>query len=340
MHISAVTSWQLNLKDFPESADNRDKIIFLLRYAILSPSTHNIQPWKFKIAGDSASIFLDETKKLPANDPLDRDLYISLGYCVETLAQAADSFGVLKTTQVFTGRSDNMVATISFDFSKYKLRSTKSLEGIINRINARGKFSDKALPADLMQILANISKSNSVQAHFVTDKAGIKRLAELTAEGLRMAYHDPVFRREISSWIRNNWSKRRDGIPGYSLRMPAPMSLVIARMMRHFDIGDKLGKLNQMSLQSAQMICVITAKNSSPNEWLEVGRVAMRIMIELNARGIRSSVFVASVEMGELYKEVQKVINSSETPQFLFSAGYMDDELQHTPRHDVESFLL
>ncbi len=36
-----VTPWQMNEQDFPRDGNSAEKLQFLLRYAILAPSSHN-----------------------------------------------------------------------------------------------------------------------------------------------------------------------------------------------------------------------------------------------------------------------------------------------------------
>lgn len=40
---------KINISDFPEKGSLEFQIKFVLNYAILAPSTHNSQPWLFKI---------------------------------------------------------------------------------------------------------------------------------------------------------------------------------------------------------------------------------------------------------------------------------------------------
>jgi nitroreductase len=44
-----VTPWQMNEQDFPRDGKASEKLQFLLRYAILAPSRHKTQPWKFSV---------------------------------------------------------------------------------------------------------------------------------------------------------------------------------------------------------------------------------------------------------------------------------------------------
>lgn len=68
-------------------------MIELVHYAIMAPSGHNTQPWKFRIQENTISIFPDFSRRLPVVDPLDRELYISLGCALENLIVAAGHEG-------------------------------------------------------------------------------------------------------------------------------------------------------------------------------------------------------------------------------------------------------
>ena len=59
--------------------DSSEKLTFLLNYAVLAPSSHNSQPWKFNVSGDEISLFADKTRWLKVADADQRELHISLG---------------------------------------------------------------------------------------------------------------------------------------------------------------------------------------------------------------------------------------------------------------------
>jgi len=61
-----VTPWQVSERDFPRegSWSSTEKMKFLLRYAILAPSSHNSQPWKFRIPDSEINIFADKDRWL------------------------------------------------------------------------------------------------------------------------------------------------------------------------------------------------------------------------------------------------------------------------------------
>ncbi len=61
-----------------------------LEMAILAPSTHNSQPWKFRIDDSILYVSIDETRLLPEADVLRRDAYISLGCAIENFVLTAN----------------------------------------------------------------------------------------------------------------------------------------------------------------------------------------------------------------------------------------------------------
>jgi nitroreductase len=55
-------SWNISETPFPAANQPMEQLRFLLLYAILAPSTHNTQPWLFKIRGDALERYADRAK--------------------------------------------------------------------------------------------------------------------------------------------------------------------------------------------------------------------------------------------------------------------------------------
>jgi hypothetical protein len=330
--------WDIKKEDFPADGSLDEKIKFVLGFAILAPSTHNSQPWRFRIEGESCKIFYDPNFKIPEADPLGRDLYISMGCMIENLAIAANYFGIFKDLKI--DPRDEFIGEIFFQQNGQRNNDLEYLiDAIPKRVNVRGLFDAKPLTGIQAQMLS-LNKDGRIKMDFLTDPEKIKKLASVTAEGLRLAYKKSSFRREMSGWMNNNLSAKKTGLPGYSLRMPFLLSFIIPILVRFFDISPRLAKLNYKSMASAPFVCILSSGKSSPDVWLEVGRLAERVMLQLNSQGIRTSIFVASIEVGDLYKKVQEVTGINLVPQFLFCAGYMGDVQGHSPRQGIDKVLL
>ena len=59
-----------------------------------APSAHNTQPWRLTYASDRVELDYDPQRTLPAGDPTQRDLLLSLGAFVETVLIVAERAGI------------------------------------------------------------------------------------------------------------------------------------------------------------------------------------------------------------------------------------------------------
>jgi hypothetical protein len=58
----------------------------MIRLAVWAPSSHNTQPWVFRLVKSGIDVLADRTRALPVNDPSDRELTISCGCALMNLA--------------------------------------------------------------------------------------------------------------------------------------------------------------------------------------------------------------------------------------------------------------
>ena len=79
MSAGNLAAWNIDPSRFPVTGFAIDKARFAVRYAILAPSSHNTQPWRFIINSDELLVCADRTRSLPNIDPFDRELIISCG---------------------------------------------------------------------------------------------------------------------------------------------------------------------------------------------------------------------------------------------------------------------
>ncbi|MDP3093304.1 MAG: hypothetical protein Q8N16_00905 [bacterium] len=330
----------INPEEFPRNGDLQEHIKFALSYAILAPSTHNSQPWLFKIKAPECQIYYDPKLLLPEADPKTRDLHISIGCAIENLILAATYFNIFDSISYGPFEDKEQLAAIRFKKytgarnDEYK----RILDTITKRINARGLFSSEPVPTNLINLISSATQHylvEGINVHWVTDKDKIIKLSRLTVEGLKIAYRRPAFRREMSRWMHHSLTKNKDGLPGYALRMPLLLSFVLPTLVKWFNLGGLLSKLNYKSLSSAPLVTVITATKDNQNTWLKVGLLAERLMLEFNSFGWQTSIFVAAVEMGYLQSEIKKVVGTDQIPQFLFVVGKVDLLHQATPRHEL-----
>ncbi|MEO0404682.1 MAG: Rv1355c family protein, partial [Bacteroidota bacterium] len=88
-----------NRKDHPDEFkyDNvvsLNAVEILLRAGIISPSSGNMQPWKFRKSENKIEIILDVHREDPFGDYLNRASLVSIGCCLESMVQCANNLGI------------------------------------------------------------------------------------------------------------------------------------------------------------------------------------------------------------------------------------------------------
>ena len=79
----------------------------LVQAAALAPSSHNTQPWRFRLDGRTVDVLADRTRALPINDPHDRELTISCGCALFNLRVAAAAVGLEARVDVLPDAADD-----------------------------------------------------------------------------------------------------------------------------------------------------------------------------------------------------------------------------------------
>jgi hypothetical protein len=73
--------------------DRSDWRLALVADAPRAPSSHNTQPWRFRLTGTGVELYAERTRALPVNDPNDRELAISCGAALANLTVSAAHHG-------------------------------------------------------------------------------------------------------------------------------------------------------------------------------------------------------------------------------------------------------
>jgi hypothetical protein len=98
--------WQVSAEDFPTDGSSEEKLWFVLNYGLLAPSSHNAQPWRFRIHGSTLDLYADRTRSLPVSDPNNRELTLSCGAALLNLRVALEYFGYANRIELFPTRTN------------------------------------------------------------------------------------------------------------------------------------------------------------------------------------------------------------------------------------------
>lgn len=323
----------------------REPLLRIIPSLILAPSAHNTQPWKFRVNGHQLDVIVDWGRHLPVSDPARRELYVSVGCALANAAIAAQHFGYLPDIAYFPqGRERHQ--PVSRLTLRDQHRHGQAEEQHISRLFAaiesrrtdRSLYDGQPLTAAEKQQVPSLEHNDVV---LIENRGTISRLAELTRLATARTLARKDFKTELSRWVRNNWTRQPDGMPGYAMGLPAPISLVGSVMVRLAPIHRQEAPRTQQQLNSASAVAVITAQADTPVDWLTVGRRLQLLWLEATAAGLAAMPQVAAIEAGaDIRRQVSSLLGTTALPQTILrlgrsQAGY----LRATPRRSLEECL-
>ena len=144
--------WKSAEPVFPEIGTISDKLKHLLEYAVMAPSSRNVQPWQFRIVGDAIELYVDRSRALPVIDPQDREMFIACGAALLHLSIAIRYFGFADQVQTFPNDAEpDLVARIRLgEQQKVSAKDEALFKAIPRRHTSRWPFSSKKVPTHMV----------------------------------------------------------------------------------------------------------------------------------------------------------------------------------------------
>jgi nitroreductase len=327
--------WHVEAAEFPRQAPIEEQLQFLIRYAILAPSTKNSQPWRFVVEGNQVQLYAELGRgRQPIGDPENRELYISLGCALENLLVAAEHFGFHHGIRYLPERSrPELAATIMFaaGVSASPERAGIPLKAMLARHNDNSVYRPLPVPEQLLLQLEASCVEPDLRVDLSSNGRFRNWIEELTAEADRLEFANPAFRKELAHWI---------GQGVFGTRQP------FARMggfaITHMDIGEPVARQDRQIVQSAALIGVISASSDGHVSHIRAGQLFERIWLLATAAGVNVHPMSQTMRSPALRRAVEELLhNRGWIPQHLFRLGYSsrEDEVRHTPRRPVDRVI-
>jgi nitroreductase len=345
---SAISAWDVTENEFPKKGALPEKISFILKYAILAPSSHNTQPWLFKIVGDDTiELYADRTRALPVVDPDDREMIISCGAALYHLRLAANHFGLADITDLLPDKNNNpdLLARVGLkegDTITQNLaqQDTSLFEAITKRRSNRSQFESRKLPDDILVLLKDIARVHGAWLDIVEEDMKKKTIADLISQGDKIQLSDKKFRRELAAWIHPNRSKSRDGMPGYAHGVSDIASYVGPFLIRTFDIGKGQAAKDMQLASGSPVLAVLGSDADEQLDWIRTGQVLARILLRARADNVWTSFMDQPIEVPDLRLRLREALGrTAGFPQLLMRMGYGKD-VKPTPRRNVDEVVM
>ena len=337
-----LAAWRVVEEAFPRAGTDEQKLRFLATYAVLAPSVHNTQPWRFRVRDRVLELHLDRRRALPIIDPRNRSLIISCGAALFNLRTAMYYFGCAGDARPFPepGQPD-LLARVSLDGSTEPHGIWAPLfHAIAHRVTNRGAFDTREVAPTVVDGLRDAARLEGAWLYRFKSPHMRRQVEALIAEGSRIQYSDRAFRRELVGWLRPSGDS--DGIPRYAIgatEEPDYVTAVVPFVLRTFDVGRRAAaRYNKLAAGAPVLVCLGTARDD-PLAWLNAGQALQRMLLTATTYGLQASFLNQPIEVTMLRYRLEELIEHKGQPQMLLRLG-RGARRAHTPRRGIREVLV
>jgi hypothetical protein len=339
-----LAPWTISEAEYPFSGEPWEKLGFCLNYAVLAPSNHNTQPWRFKLGVDELKLYADRTRALPTIDPSDRELLISCGAALFHLRLAIRYFGHNDEVYLFPLVTErDLLAVVQFGNPRgLKANEPALFHAIVRRRTNRHAYDRRPVPEEIWGGMRQAAEEEDARLMLVSGDQSRRQLAQLVTEGDRVQMGSPSVRRELGAWIHPAHSGTRDGLPGYACGLNELLDFATPAYsfaLRTFDLGKGAAAHDLKLVEGSPLLAILVTETDTPAAWLGAGQALARVLLTACAHGVSASFLNQPIEVEPLRAALRERLGLPGFPQILLRMGY-GPEIKPTPRRSVRDVLL
>jgi len=311
-----------------------DMVATLIGSAVLAPSSHNTQPWVFRVRSSCIDLLADRTRALPVNDPDDRELTISCACALFNLRVAAAHAQLAATRQAPSDPADpDCLATLELAPSTAPDAALAALfDAVAQRRTYRHTFADRPVTASVLNTLAEAATQEGAWFHILESRTQRQQAAELVAEGDEDLWADPAWRRELASWMHPR--RRGDGLTLPGLALPVAQAVVCT-----FDMGYGVAARDIQIADASPVLAVLGTPGDTLMDWIGAGQALQRLLLTATQHGLQASYLNQPVQIVSLRTKLRQVTGRSGFAQLLLRLGHAENALPATPRRPLDKVI-
>ena len=306
----------------------------LVQAATLAPSSHNTQPWLFRLEGQAIELLADRTRALPVNDPDDRELTISCGCALLNLRVAAAAAGLQARVEPWPDAADtDLLARVRLAPGRADETDATLQTAMAERRTYRARFATTAV--DPMALRSLVDAVHREAASLAVLDTADQRLgaAALVAEGDAMLWANPSWRRELAAWMHPR--RRGDGLTLPALAIPVAQVVV-----RTFDMGHGVAAKDRQLADESPLLAVLFTASDMPSDWLAAGQALQRLLLLGVQRGLQASYLNQPVQVAALRPKLQQLTGLPGYAQLLLRIGTPTQVKPPAPRRPLADVLV
>ncbi|MFO1364499.1 MAG: Tat pathway signal protein [Burkholderiales bacterium] len=312
--------------------------VSLVRYATLAASSHNTQPWKFKVERGRILILPDLSRHCPAVDPDDHHLYASLGCATENLLLAAQAAGLRGHVSY-----DASTSGVQVDLEEAIPFRSSLFEALPRRQCSRAEYDGTELSGEQLRLFEEVAQGSGVSLMLLTAREQKEQVAEYVAAGNTAQFGDANWAEELKTWIRFNARdavRTGDGLYGPVMSSPDVPRWLGSLFMRLAFSAQRQNRKDVAHIRSSAAIAVFSSDADDKPHWIEAGRCYERLALQAAALELRTAFINQPVEVPALRPQFAASLGiGNRRPDLVVRIG-RGPEMPRSLRRPVEQVLV
>jgi nitroreductase len=301
-----------------------EHLAWAARWAVLAPSSHNTQPWRFNIHGNRLDVVAERARALPVVDPDDRELIISCGAALFNLRVALEQLGWRPAVAILPESfNSDLVASVRIAERRAPSAEIEALFAAIpQRHTNRQPFAEREVQES---VVSELQREAHVEGAWLYWARGLYKesVARLIAEGDRLQMADKSFRRELAAWLHPSHAEEGDGMWDTRNR-PEIVQHAAPLILRTFDIGGLRAAHDHDLAIGSPVLAVLGSESDDERAWVATGQALARVLLCATARGLSASFLNQPCELPGLRQRLHEAIGKSGAPQLIMRLGYAE----------------
>jgi hypothetical protein len=268
----------------------------LIEVARWTPSPHNMQPWKLRVASAvEAELLYDPARLLPETDSDGAFMTVALGMFVETLAIAAHEQGRELEVEIIGDvqpRATGLQTLGRLRLVEQSVPDALSTRLVLDRRTSRVPYDGRPVEAAVRDELAGIATGYAHRLEWSSEPELVRWLLELNRETLFFDLTDPVARREVGAWLRFSAAEaaaRRDGFSPAALGFPGWLLRAYFSAARAFELpGPRhaVRRLYDRTMRGTTTVGWLSGPWEERDDWIAAGRMLARLWLTMTKHGL------------------------------------------------------
>jgi nitroreductase len=322
------------------------RLRFALHAAVLAPSLHNSQPWRFRVrdgVNPRIDLLMDSARNVPVLDPGQRQLVISCGAALAALELGLRGCGLAPRVELFPqGVASTQLARIHVHNTECSDGAARAAwHDLLERRSYRGRMTDERLTAaDREALTAGAGPGNRL---VIVPPAAWRTVEQLILQASLDEAAESEIAAETRDWTRVG-ERAHDGVPASNWQRTSQETAFAPVVQRDFAQGRAVPGAAASHLEAAPELAVLLSAADTPPDWLEAGRSILRIALAAHSRGLAIGFVNQPTEVPRIRTQLANVLAPHEipftVPQLVLRIGHPADPMPPaTPRRTVHEIL-